>query len=100
MPKITKTVTTVVCTTCGRASCDGGRWEILSLTEVSYVRSGKSFTSTVTDRLPQNGNRVHCTRQLNRGRLLKGFKVGEEANWQTKIGSYDTLTYLARKIED
>ena len=100
MPTKTVTITTTVCTTCGKKSCTGERWEFIAVTEhpgdYFFKSPGKPRDMST---FPPHWERVTCNLRSGRAKFLKGKKVGDEVtlhyqNWATPS------ICVVRKIED
>ena len=95
----TKTITTTVCTTCGKKSCDGGLWLKIRIVEYPGDYQFKGPGTDVDLRTIPKENMSRCTLGTGRAKFLKGKKVGDEVsldyrNWATPA------KVVVRKIED
>lgn len=95
MPTKTQIITTTVCTTCGKKSCSGERWEFISVTEYP----GDYFFKGPGKAVPKHWRRVVCNHVSGRAKFLKGHKVGDEVTLHYQNWSTPSICVL-RKIED
>ena len=100
----TKTIT--VCTTCGKKTCDGSRWQVVTITgwntTTFHPQGQRTFEGPSENidpaKLPASA-RVTCPSELRHVKELKGKKLGDEVTLEY-IRGLRPYTHVVRKIED